>query len=159
MQLPDNNQHDQDEGLEAPPRLVSALKGLPREPIFIPRTVDESILRAAQRHLAGPRPVRLRWWRWMPLAAAATALVLLVSIPQFAKHKTPGAARNAAFARWDINRDGRVDILDAFALARQLKQGGTPNPQLDLNGDGRVDERDVAAIAACAVKLESGGHS
>ena len=159
MQLPDNNQHEQDEALEAPLRLVSALKALPQEPIFIPPTVDESILRAARRHLEGPRPVRLGWWRWMPLAAAATALLLLVSIPQFAKHKVPRAPGDAAFARWDINRDGRVDILDAFALARQLKQGGTPNPQLDLNGDGIVDERDVAAIAARAVKLESDGHS
>ena len=53
----------------------------------------------------------------------------------------------------------QVDILDAFALARQLKLGGTRNPQLDLNGDGVVDERDVASIAARAVKLEQGGRS
>jgi hypothetical protein len=52
-----------------------------------------------------------------------------------------------------------VDILDAFALARQLKQGGSGNLQLDVNGDGVVDERDVAALAARAVKLERGGRS
>jgi hypothetical protein len=52
-----------------------------------------------------------------------------------------------------------VDILDAFALARQLKQRGTKNLQLDANGDGVVDDRDVSALAARAVRLERGGHS
>jgi len=52
-----------------------------------------------------------------------------------------------------------VDMLDAFALARELQQGRTPRPQLDLNGDGVVDERDVEVLAARAVTLETGGHS
>jgi hypothetical protein len=95
----------------------------------------------------------------MPWVAAAAAIVLLVAIPQFAKRSPPAPARNSAFARWDLNRDGRVDILDAFALARQLKQGQARNLQLDVNGDGVVDDRDVAAIAARAVRLEGGGHS
>jgi hypothetical protein len=59
----------------------------------------------------------------------------------------------------DLNRDGVVDMLDAFALARQLEPGQAPRPQLDFNGDGRVDERDVQALAAQAVSLEAGGNS
>ena len=192
MHTRDNNQHDPDEALEAPPKLVAALKRLPQEPGFIPPTADEAVLRAARKHLspkatgtecAGPRAQRapsrpalrevsrssclrtllrpgtgaLRWLPWVSVAAAA--VVLLVAIPQFSKRPTLAPARDAAFARWDLDRDGRVDILDAFALARQLKQGGTGNLQLDVNGDGVVDERDVAAIAARAVKLERGGHS
>jgi hypothetical protein len=84
---------------------------------------------------------------------------LLVIIPQ--SLRKPGAPPTAAprFAHEDINHDGQVDILDAFALARQLKAGATPNPQLDLNGDGVVDERDLAAVAARAVSLEKGGRS
>ena len=85
--------------------------------------------------------------------------MLLVAIPQLSKRPALAPARDSAFARWDLDRDGRVDILDAFAVARQLKQGGTRNLQLDVNGDGVVDERDVAAIAARAVKLEQGGRS
>jgi Dockerin type I domain len=163
MQMRDNNPHDQDEGLEAPPQLVSALKHLPQEPIFIPPTADEAILRAARRHLTQPGKVRrgwLGWFRFMPwVAGAAAAILLVATIPQFFKHPAPGPARDSAFARGDLNHDGRVDILDAFALARQLKLSGTRNLQLDVNGDGVVDGRDVAALAARAVKLEQGGHS
>ncbi len=203
MQTPENNQHRQGEALEAPPRLVAALKRLPKAPVFIPPTADEAVLRAAQRHLAanatGPecaRPraqqpptrsarwevLKLRWLRmllrpgtgalrrnrqagprWtglLPWAATAAAVILLVvAVPQFFKQPAPGPSRDSTFARGDLNHDGRVDILDAFALARELKQGRAKNLQLDVNGDGVVDERDVAALAARAVKLEQGGHS
>jgi len=159
MQLRDNNQPDSDEALEAPPRLVSALKRLPPAPVFIPPTADEAVLRAARKHLEGPRRSRLEWFRFVPWVAAAAAIVLLALLPQFFKRPAPGPAGGSAFARWDLNHDGQVDILDAFALARQLKRGGTSNLQWDVNGDGVVDERDVAAIAARAVRLERGGHS
>jgi hypothetical protein len=67
--------------------------------------------------------------------------------------------RAPAYAREDVNRDGRVDILDAFLLARQLQSGDNPGSSLDLNGDGVVDHRDAESIAAKAVKLEKGGQS
>ena len=159
MQMPENNQHHEDEGLEAPPRLVAALKRLPQEPVFIPPIADAAILRAAQRHLNPPREARFGWFRFLPWVAAAAALLLLAAPPQFFKLPAPGPSRSATFAQGDLNHDGRVDILDAFALARQLKKGDTGNLQLDVNQDGVVDERDVAAIAARAVKLEQGGHS
>ncbi|MCX6929849.1 MAG: dockerin type I domain-containing protein, partial [Verrucomicrobia bacterium] len=98
--------------------------------------------------------------RFLPWAVAGAAVfVVLVTIPQFSKQPAPGQARDAALARGDFNHDHHVDILDAFALARQLKQGGPSNLQLDVNGDGVVDERDVEALAARAVKLGEGGHS
>ena len=50
-------------------------------------------------------------------------------------------------------------VLDAFALARELKSKPHPNPQLDINGDGVVDEQDVATLAARAVSLGKGGRS
>jgi hypothetical protein len=62
-------------------------------------------------------------------------------------------------AREDLNRDGRVDILDAFALSRQLRDGKASSTGLDLNGDGVVDERDAEVIAARAVRLEKGDRS
>jgi len=159
MHEPDNNPHDQDEALEAPPKLVAALKRLPQEPVFVPPTADEAVLRAARGHLERPRPVRVGWFRFMPWVAAAAAIALLAVIPRFFKPPTPGSVRDSALARWDLNSGRHVDILDAFALARQLKQSGARNLQWDVNGDGVVDERDVAAIAARAVKLEQGGRS
>jgi hypothetical protein len=203
MQMSDDNQHDPDEAIEAPPELVAALKRLPQEHVFIPPTADEAVLRAARRHLSQPRASWVGWFgriwrgsggraekdgllslalsskggegsgaaarehrdapgwfRFLPwVAGAAAALLLLAAIPQFFKRPATGPGRDVAFAQGDLNRDGRVDILDAFVLARQLKLGGTRNLQLDVNGDGVVDERDVAALAARAVKLEQGGRS
>lgn len=59
----------------------------------------------------------------------------------------------AQFAREDLNRDGKVDILDSFTLAKEIKNGGSLPASLDVNGDGVVDERDVNAIASRAVAL------
>lgn len=159
MHKPDNQPHDQDEALQAPPKLVAALKRLPQEPVFIPPTVDEAVLRAARKHLEGPRQARPGWLRLMPWVTAAAAIVLLAAIPRFFRQPAPAPGREAVLARWDLDRDGRVDILDAFALARELKQGGARDRQWDVNRDGTVDGGDVAAIAARAVKLEQGGPS
>ena len=159
MHTPDHYQHYPDEALEAPPKLVAALKRLPQESVFIPPTADEAVLRAAQRHLEGRRQVRPGRFRFMPWVAATAAIVLLVALPQFFKQRPLSPSRGSALARADLNRDGELDILDAFALARQLEQGSSQTLQLDLNADGVVDERDVAALAALVVKLDPGGHS
>jgi len=59
----------------------------------------------------------------------------------------------AQFAPGDLNRDGKVDILDSFALARELKKGNPLPAYLDVNGDGVVNEQDVNSIASRAVAL------
>jgi hypothetical protein len=157
MKMTENGHDHEDESIQAPADLVSALRRLPREPLFVPPTVDEAILRAARRQLSPPESPRVVWLRWVPwLAAAAAAALLLVRIPGFHRTSIPVRLRVGIE---DLNHDGRVDILDAFALARQLKSGASPDRHLDINGDGVVDERDVAAIAAQAVKLEKGGRS
>ena len=55
----------------------------------------------------------------------------------------------------DLDQSGRVDILDAFALARQLDSDVVPTHG-DFNGDGIVDRADVDAIAMAAVRLPDG---
>jgi hypothetical protein len=157
--MADRDHEREDEALQAPPRLVAALEHVQPERIFIPPTLDEAVLRAARRHLCAPEEPRPRWFRWMPWVAATAAVVLLVVAPQFLTRPKVGPAAGATGPGKEVNRDGRVDILDAFALARQLKSGGTTSPQLDVNGDGVVDERDVATLAARAVRLEKGGRS
>ena len=52
-----------------------------------------------------------------------------------------------------MDRNGRVDILDAFRLARSIEARGEADPQWDLNSDGRVDKDDVDLVASAAVRL------
>ncbi len=52
----------------------------------------------------------------------------------------------------DIDNDGRVDILDAFAMARRIKRGEA-EPAWDHNQDGQVDQRDVDNLAQLTVTL------
>jgi hypothetical protein len=44
-------------------------------------------------------------------------------------------------------------MLDAFALARAVRDGASVDSSLDLTGDGTVDSRDVDALAARAVSV------
>ena len=90
--------------------------------------------------------------RWA--TAAVVLIAFLVAI--FHLPRKPGSAPTVMLVRGDINHDGQVDILDAFALARELKDGTPLGHGFDLNGDGVVDERDVATLAVRAVSLDNG---
>ncbi len=72
--------------------------------------------------------------------------------------QTPGSADVAFngqnnFAPEDVDRNGQVDILDAFVLARRMKQADIMDIKWDVNGDGLVDQDDVDGVAMVAVKL------
>lgn len=150
-----NTRHDGEEP-KAPARLVAALKELPPRRVFVPPTVNDAVLAAARRHFSKPSRwfgfdnFRLRWL-W---PAVATACLVVVGISYFLIR--PGQPR---FAREDLNRDGKVDILDAFALARESQANVRLPTSFDLNGDGVVDRRDAEWIAVQAVRLEKGGRS
>jgi len=149
-----NNNVPRDEELEAPPRLIEALRQASSERIFIPPAIDRTILKAAEKQLnrsGRVRALRVCWW---PRLAAVSAVVVFALVTSQWQRVARGR-----FALEDVNHDGQIDILDAFALARQVKQGSAHDKRLDLNGDGIIDERDVATIAAHAVKLERGGRS
>ena len=152
MQTPGNQSEDRDEALEAPAKLVSALRQFPGEKIFVPPTTDKAILRAAQAQLSPARKPRLNWLRFAPWAVGGTAGIVLLFLSLHTPKLTP------EFAREDLNRDGTVDILDAFALAKKL-EAGVSSSGVDFNGDGKVNQQDVAALAAQAVSLGKGGHS
>jgi hypothetical protein len=153
MDAGDMNTRRDGEEPEAPPGLKAALKELPARRVFVPPTVDEAVLRAARKSLAPqPRP-SLSWipfWKvWPRLVAACLALLAGIYL---VVNRNP----SKDFAREDVNRDGEVDVLDAFQLARELQGGRKPDATLDLNGDGRVDRQDIDLVAAQAVKLEKG---
>ena len=71
------------------------------------------------------------------------------------EHETASAGDATSPARGvgkDIDGDGRIDIRDAFMLARQIERGGR-RPAWDFNGDGVVDRADVDLVAMAAVRL------
>ena len=124
------------------PRLQRALARLEEPLPVVPRSVDDAIARAARARL-GRRPwfpFGPRLLRWLPPAAAAALLVWLA----FGHRAIPG----------DLDGNGRIDILDAFALARRIEAGEGMDRALDVTGEGIVDRRDVDALAARAVRLE-----
>ena len=149
------NNVPRDEDLKAPPRLIEALRQVSSEGVFVPPAIDKTIIKAAELHLnpSGQGRARRIWW-WTALATAS-AVVVALSLVTIQWQRSP----NGWFAVEDINRDGQIDILDAFALARNVKQGISSDKNLDLNGDGVIDEKDVATISAHAVKMERGGRS
>jgi hypothetical protein len=177
-----NEQHN-DENLEAPPRLVAALRQLPKEPVFVPPTVDEALMKAASQHLGQREKKRIVWFRLLPwsVATAGLAAVLFLVYPRAKESRTgstvsrstksvqggsepsePGVqwqSHGVADVREDLNGDGKVDILDAFMLAKKLQGAPASDSRLDVNGDGVIDRRDVETIAAHAVSLEKRGRS
>ena len=125
-------------------RLAEAMRNAEQNgSVFVPPTVDEAILRQARERFEGnaKRP-SFRFWNWMALAGAAASIAILILI--FLRIKP------AATARQDINGDGQVDILDAFALAKSMEGG----KGADQNGDGKLDDTDIQAIASAAVRLD-----
>lgn len=72
--------------------------------------------------------------------------------PSTAARRTATAALTAP-PREDFDRNGRIDILDAFGLARRLEEAAAPGLEWDLNGDGGVDSRDVDLMAMAAVRI------
>ena len=114
--------------------------------VFVPPTVDEAILKKArERFGAKQNPNPFRFWNW--LAVAGVAALIAIAIFIFPRTKP------AATAREDINGDGHVDILDAFALAKSI-EAGKGSGTFDQNGDGKIDDRDVQAVASVAVRLD-----
>ena len=143
------NEHDEMESLQAPAKFAEALRNSQKKRVFVSPQVDEKILAQARQQLLEPRsrfPFLPRW------AAMAASLVLIGGLI-FAVTQT----RTRNFAAEDINRDGVVDILDAFALARKIEAGAKDDA--DFNRDGAVDQRDAGAIGQWAVRLDKGGRS
>jgi hypothetical protein len=147
----------QDEDLDAPLALVSALKGLPKEKIFVPGSIDQAVLKASRNQLQRTQHPKRILFPWRIWAAATMVMLALILAVHFAVVKSRHTRQTAQFAPEDINRDGQVDILDALLLAQELRTGHSRTAGLDLNGDGVVDEKDVEVVAARAVRLEKGG--
>lgn len=116
--------------------------------------IDASIRDEIRNHFAKRRFGRSQYRNARPWFAVAAAVLLALSVWAFTlslpRAGSPAIAqRNPA----DVDRNGAVDILDAFALARHLKVDVLADTSLDFNGDGTIDQRDVDVIAMQAVSL------
>jgi hypothetical protein len=122
----------------------------------VPPEIDRAVLDRARQHFVRPqrrRPVL----RWVASAAAVAAVIILtcsLNLTREPRLRSDNSAR--VEARADIDRNGRVDILDAFALARHIESTSRPELKLDVNGDGLVNRDDVDLVAFAAVRLDKG---
>jgi hypothetical protein len=122
---------------------LAAALGAPIEPIAIPAAVDEAILALARERATEVQRTRRRGrvLRWaVPAGVAAAAAVALVLVLPVVSSREPAGASSAPVAAGpdDINRDGRVDILDAYALARAERDAARP---------GEIERVALAAVA------------
>jgi hypothetical protein len=136
-------------------RLRRDLRGLFEPPGTVPARVDKIILDQAKQRLAKPRRliVRLRWAAGIAAAAAVVTIGVILLNPQSAIRNPQSVGPVLAGGRADVDANGRVDILDAFRLARSIEARDPVAPQWDLNGDGRIDQDDVDLVASAAVRL------
>jgi hypothetical protein len=104
-------------------------------PVEVPPFVEARI-RAIPR-------TRAPWRRW---TAAAAALLIGMGGVWLALNSRPAIPG-------DVDQSGRVDIVDAYALAVRLRSGQKLEALYDVNGDGKVDERDVDEIARRSVAI------
>jgi predicted anti-sigma-YlaC factor YlaD len=126
----------------------------PLEPLAIPVEREQAVLELAvkraeairrQSERRPRRPLRKLAWA-VPLAAAA-AVALFFLVPGLQPAETPVASEAAAPAGLDdVNQDGRVDMLDAFALARAIED----NPE-------KGTREDVERVAMTAVAIAPRG--
>jgi Dockerin type I domain len=138
---------------------LSALFG-PRR--AVPPEVDRAILDSARRRFVR-REVVNRGRRRFRLVGiwkvAAVAAIIILAFGLDLAERARSRKSNSAVAKAqavDIDHNGRVDILDAFALERHIESGGPANKKWDINGDGLVDRRDVDMVAFAAVRLDKG---
>jgi len=149
------NPEELDDLPELPSGLASELKSRYGPVPEIPEAIDRAILADARRHLHQTIPVRARSnWRWR-LAVIGSSVAAACMLFLAFKSQEPQQPANVAHDRGserDLDGNGRVDILDAFAVAREI-QSGRSQPEFDINGDGRLTQADVNEIAQRAVTL------
>lgn len=141
-------------------KLSADLNALFEPQIGVPPEVDHAVMDRANKHLAplqSGKVKRLRiHWGWR-IAAAAAVIILAFSL-DLTKQPDP-ATDSFSISKAqavDIDRNGRVDILDAFKLARHIETADRTETEWDFNGDGLIDRSDVDMVALAAVRLHKG---
>lgn len=143
-------------------RLSADLNSLLGPQLSVPPEVDRAVIDRANRHFAGREfaksgRLRFRWAGLWKIAAAAAVVIFAFSLDLTERRGPSTDSSYFAKARSiDIDRNGRVDILDAFKLARQIESADQTEIEWDINGDGLVNRNDVDSVAVAAVRLDKG---
>jgi len=159
-------QFDEDFDSGAFGKLAEDLKGLFDSGLSVPPEVDWAIIDGAHRHLIR-RGRRRPWPRWAAVAGAAAAVIIFAVVLETRFSRVSDTNRTSDKSAWapeaakaglasDIDGNGRVNILDAFKLARRIESAGATEGKWDINGDGLVNRDDVDLVAFVAVRLNKG---
>ncbi len=106
---------------------------------------QDDAIRALARS-AGQRIRKQKSRRWLaPAAAIAIAAALLIGVLWNRDRST------VSFAASDFNRDGVVDVVDAYALHLSIKQKA-PLAAGDVTGDQSVTYDDVDSVVMKIVR-------
>ncbi len=158
--MTEHNRHFDGVDQRVSPRFGKDLRALFEPPGAAPREVDKAIMDLAAARLASRRHVAPRRLiiptRWAAVAAAAVVVFGTVLYTTVMRDNSQSIRPPLAEGRADIDSNGRVDILDAFRLARHIESRGQDETQWDLNDDGLVDRQDVDLVAFAAVRLDKG---
>ena len=152
---------DENPDLEVSSKLTEDLQRLFKPQLSVPPEVDRAVQDRVNRHFARRRFTgarrRFRWVALWKVAAAAAVVIFAFSLDLHNTSKRPAvdlAVTSAGVA--DFDRNGRVDILDAFKLARRIELASSSATDLDINGDGLANYDDVDTVALAAVSLNKG---
>jgi len=148
------------EDFRIPSKLSNDLNALLEPQVGVPPEVDRAVMDRVHKHFTGiksrkGRLLRIHWaWR---IAAAAAIIIFAFSL-DLTKQTGPTTGRLllSKTQAADIDRNGRVDILDAFKLAKHIESAGSTETKWDINGDGLIDRSDVDVVALAAVRLDKG---
>lgn len=133
---------DREDQFELPDKLAARLEARDRAVSVLTPDVDRAVLAAARRQFAPRTRVQRSFRRWaVPVAAAAMVVLAVTILIPLSRDD-----RNLSLMADDIDGSGRVDILDAFALAR-----------IRAASPGAVDEQRIQSLAEQIVALNGGG--
>jgi len=139
-----------------PPRLRTGLMSVFGSAPAIGPNLDEQILNAVRQDSI--RRNRMRWVIRYAIGSVAAAAAVILIVIKTTHHDQPAVNHlTAAVATSeDVNHDGKLDILDAFLVARKVAAHEPLTKEWDFNHDGIVDSKDVDVVAFAAVKLKGG---
>lgn len=156
-----------DIGKEAFNDLVSiaeAFKGYRPAPDDIPEAVDQAILsdiRSRADEIQRQRKVVFLFPRRTWAAAVGVLALFIISWNLFLQSEDPTpppmtARLETLDSSRDVDGSGSVDIIDAYMMARRVKEGGGLSMEWDFDHSGTIDKKDIQSLAMTAVALNSG---
>jgi len=122
--------------------------------LSIPKVIDEIILISAEKELRkiSKRPILIRRITMGSVAAAMFIISTLayLSYNSNLAHKSNSVGQDRILSnntQGDLNKDDKVDIVDAYILAVYLQSNSAFREEYDINRDKLLNNRDVDEIA------------